>query len=338
MAERSNARERREQSRPGAAVPPAAPRSPPPRGPPLPAPAETSHRRLPESGPGTPALRPRSRRLGQRCSRSLPPPAAGAAPGAHVEPVPASPDPPCPRRSPEGGPLPRSAAVRGRRAAAPFVEELLEQGGSHAAVLPLPPPRRQRPHRASCSGSAGGERRRRRQHPRRRGAAQHCAEGRRRETRGAKRSADPLSRAALGGRPSPDRGAEPARPAALTAAPTRRTGHRTARRAAPPAAAPRERGRERAAALERSALATRRSLPRPQAQRDTGLPRSGRWRLGTLAGGGAERGVCLRVRLRSPVGLHVPAAAAAYGCVCAQVLHLCYTSTVISTYTYICNG
>lgn len=82
------------------------------------------------------------------------------------------------RRSPESGPLPGSPAAGGRRATAPFVEELLQQCGGHAAAPPRP--------LGSPSGSVRGGRPR--LHSRGRGAAQHRAE----EARGAN------------SRPSPD--------------------------------------------------------------------------------------------------------------------------------------
>lgn len=108
MAERPNERERREESHPGAAVPPATPPSPA-------APPETLRRETP-------------RGLRHTCAPCRPPCRLAGCPAAVA--------PAARPRSPEGGPLTRSPAVRGRRAAAPFIEELLEQGGSHAATPP----------------------------------------------------------------------------------------------------------------------------------------------------------------------------------------------------------
>lgn len=68
------------------------------------------------------------------------------------------------RRSPESGPLPGSPAAGGRRATAPFVEELLQQCGGHAAAPPRP--------LGSPSGSVRGGRPRLHS----RGATQHRAE------------------------------------------------------------------------------------------------------------------------------------------------------------------
>lgn len=100
MAERASQGERREKSRSGAAVLPISPGNSAPRTP----------------GGAAAQLRP----------RPAPPPQAGLS-----VPRPRSPG------SPEGGPLPRSPALRARRTAAPFVEELLEQGGGHGSAAPL---------------------------------------------------------------------------------------------------------------------------------------------------------------------------------------------------------
>lgn len=178
MAERSNGRERREKSYPGAAVPPAAPpfsgRSP-----------ETLRRGTPR-GCGTPA------------------PHAGlsaASPGQ--PPGPARRRPPAPahlKAGPSPGARPWGAAAPPPLLLKSFWSRVGAMPPSRPAAAPPRPSQRLSGRRAAAAAVASPE-------PLRSRPAFRGGEERRGEARGGERSAGPLSRAAAGGQPSPDRGA-----------------------------------------------------------------------------------------------------------------------------------